>query len=166
MTGGQFQVSLIAGFGETSMLKRKPEMSGFTLIEMMIAIAIIGILAMVAYPSYQDSMRSSRRADGIAAALQVQVAQERFRGNCRFYAKTIGSTDTCDASAAASTVATISSSNDGFYTLSIEGTPSGNSYVILIDPTGSQAADTACNPMRLTFNNVNPNGVKSPTDCW
>jgi len=140
---------------------------GFTLIELMIAIAIIGILVMVAYPSYQDSMRKSHRADGIAAALQVQVAQERFRGNCRYYAKNIGANDACDnAGPQASTVATVSTSNEGYYTLSIEGTPSGNSYIIMIDPTGSQAADTACDPMRLTFNNVNPNGLKSPADCW
>lgn len=139
---------------------------GFTLIEMLMAIAIMGILVAVAYPSYQNSTRKARRADGIAAALTVQVAQERFRGNCRFYAKTIGGADVCGANATASTVASVSTSNEGFYTLSIEGTPTGNSYVILIDPTGNQAADTDCNPMRLTFNNLNPNGLKSPADCW
>lgn len=140
--------------------------TGFTLIEMMIAVAIMGILVMVAYPSYQESMRKSRRADGIASALAVQVAQERFRGNCRFYAKNIGGGDVCGASGAASTVATVSTSNEGYYTLSIEGTTSGNAYTILITPTGSQTADTDCNPMRLTFSNINPNGLKSPTDCW
>ena len=140
--------------------------TGFTLIEMLMAIAIMGILVAVAYPSYQNSTRKARRADGIAAALQVQVAQERFRGNCRFYAQNIGANDVCGASAAASTVASVTTSNEGYYTLSIEGTATGNAYVILIDPTGSQTADTACDPMRLTFNNVNPNGLKSPADCW
>ena len=139
---------------------------GFTMIEMLMAIAIMGILVLVAYPSYQDSTRRSRRADGIAAALTVQVAQERFRGNCRFYANNIGANDVCGASAAASTVASVTTSNEGFYTLSIEGTATGNSYVILIQPTGSQTADTDCLAMRLTFNNTNPNGLKSPAACW
>jgi len=90
----------------------------------------------------------------------------RVPGNCRFYANNIGANDVCGASAAASTVASVTTSNEGFYTLSIEGTATGNSYVILIQPTGSQTADTDCLAMRLTFNNTNPNGLKSPAACW
>src|SRR5210317_2023145 len=93
--------------------------AGFTLIEMMIAVAIIGILAAIAYPSYQNSILKSRRSDGIATALAVQVAQERFRGSCRFYAQTIGATDVCGANAGASTVAGPTASAEGFYNLSI-----------------------------------------------
>jgi len=146
--------------------KKLTDQQGFTLIELLIGVAIMGILVMIAYPSYQDSIRSSRRADGIAAALAVQVAQERFRGSCRFYASNIGASDICGASAAASTVAGPSASNEGFYQLSIEGTASGNAYTILISPTGSQTEDTECSPMRLAFSNVNPTGLKSPADCW
>lgn len=156
----------VPGDQEEKSVTQNNKTAGFTLIELMIAVAIIGILTMVAYPAYQDSIRKSRRADGIAAALAVQVAQESFRGNCRFYAKNIGANNVCGVSAAASTVDTVSLSNEGYYSLSIEGTATGNSYIIMIDPTGSQAADTTCDPMRLTFNNVNPNGLKSPVDCW
>ena len=139
---------------------------GFTLIELMIAIAIVGILTMVAYPSYQESIRKTRRSDGVAAALAIQVAQERFRGSCRFYADTIGGADASGASAAASTVAGGTSSNEGYYTLSITGTTSGNAYTILVSPTGAQTDDTDCNPMQIAYGPANPGGLKTPADCW
>lgn len=132
----------------------------------MIAVAIVGILTMVAYPSYQESIRKSRRADGVAAALGIQVAQEKFRGSCRFYAGAIGGSDVCGATAALSTVAGNTSSNEGYYTLSISGTSTGNAYTILVSPTGSQTDDTDCNPMSLAFSPTNPLGLKSPADCW
>lgn len=142
-------------------------MRGFTLMELLITIGIIGIIAMIAYPSYQDSMRRTRRADGIAAALAVQVAQEKFRGSCPFYAQTIGNTNTCGANAGASTVQAPSTSAEGWYSLSIlANSASGNSYTIVADPVGAQASDTACDPMTITFSAASPNGLKAPAECW
>ena len=141
--------------------------AGFTIIELLIAVAIVGILTMVAYPSYQDSVRKSRRSDGVAASLAVQVAQERFRGSCRFYAQNLGSSDVCGANAGASTAAAGTTSNEGYYTLSIEASSAtGNAYTIVATPTGSQADDTACSPMKIAFTTTNPNGLKTPADCW
>ncbi|HEY0964050.1 MAG TPA: type IV pilin protein [Pseudomonadales bacterium] len=141
--------------------------TGFTMIELLITVAILGLLAMVAYPSYQDSVMRTRRADGIAAALAVQVAQEKFRANCPFYAQTLGTTNTCGANAGASTVRADTGSSEGFYTLSIvAASASGNSYTISVAPTGVQAADTTCAPMTITFNALNPNGLKEPAECW
>ncbi len=51
---------------------------GFTLVELMIVVAVIGILAAIAYPSYVDSMRKARRADAKAALLQVAQKEEQF----------------------------------------------------------------------------------------
>ena len=54
---------------------------GFTLIELMVAVAIAGILAAVAYPNYTSYVQRSRRADAAAVLTAVVQAQERYRGN-------------------------------------------------------------------------------------
>ena len=52
--------------------------AGFTLIELMVTVSIVGILAAVAYPAYQDSVRKGKRAEGRAALLDFLQQQERF----------------------------------------------------------------------------------------
>lgn len=61
----------------TSKLSHK-RAAGFTLVELMIVVAIIGILAAIAYPSYIDSVRKGKRADGRAALTSLLQQQERY----------------------------------------------------------------------------------------
>lgn len=53
-------------------------LSGFTLIELMVTVAIMAILAAVAYPSYQESVRKAKRTEGRAALMQLMQQQERI----------------------------------------------------------------------------------------
>ena len=67
----------------------RPRSSGFSLIELMVALAVAGILAAIAYPAYTSHMQRGRRADAISALTAVMQAQERFRSNSATYASTV-----------------------------------------------------------------------------
>ncbi len=55
-----------------------PNRNGFTLIELMITVAVVAILTAIAYPSYVEQVNKSRRAEGKSAILQTASLQERF----------------------------------------------------------------------------------------
>lgn len=66
---------------------------GFTLIEMMIVVAIIGIVAAFAYPAYQDYVLKGRRAEGRAALMEFMHQQERYATqNGTYLAVSLGDT--------------------------------------------------------------------------
>jgi type IV pilus assembly protein PilE len=63
----------------------KQQVRGFTLIELMIVIAVIGILAAIAYPSYRDSVQKSRRGQVKAEMVELQQILERCFTNQNHY---------------------------------------------------------------------------------
>lgn len=62
---------------------------GFTLIELMITVVVVGILASIALPSYQDYVRKSRRADAQAFMYEVASRQQHHLLDRRMYASTL-----------------------------------------------------------------------------
>ncbi|MBW8843822.1 MAG: prepilin-type N-terminal cleavage/methylation domain-containing protein [Burkholderiales bacterium] len=68
----------------------RPGRAGFTLIELMVAVVVAGILAAVAYPAMTSFIQRSRRADAAAVLTTVVQAQERYRSNHATYSDTIG----------------------------------------------------------------------------
>ena len=122
---------------------------GFTLVELMIVVAIVGVLAAVAYPSYQDSVRKSRRADGKTALLQaVQVAERWFTQN-NTYDMTGGTPPN-------------GPSDEGHYTLAYVG--GATAFTITATPVDAQASDP-CGWLRITAANVKTS-AKGTADCW
>lgn len=72
---------------------------GFTLIELMITVVIIGILAAIAYPGYQNYAIQTRRSDAQIALTQAANQQEKFFTECNWYATSLFGTRACGASA-------------------------------------------------------------------
>jgi len=148
---------------------RQHSARGMTLIELMIVIVVIAVLAGVAFPSYINSVRKARRSDGMAAVTQIQLAQEKLRASCPFYAQNLGgAANACGANAAASTIQAPTTSTEGWYTLTLTNAgPLG--YTATATGTGDQADDSvggvACT-LVLTVNAANPDGLRTPATCW
>ena len=87
---------------------------GFTLIELMIAVAVITILALVAIPTYTSFRQKSARSDAMAALQDLRLKEERYRQNHSSYAINLSS------------LSIASSSPNGKYTISISSAGAGN----------------------------------------
>lgn len=132
------------------------QMRGFTLIELIIVVVIVSILAVIAIPSYQSSIRKSRRAEAQAALLHMQLQQEKWRANNTSYS----------SSATAVGAPTSSAGIAAYYTFSVVGAGATTFNVRATAISGKgQEQDrqngTACSPL-----NIDQSGARTPTACW
>lgn len=129
--------------------------SGFTLVELMIVVVIVGILASVAYPGFQEYLRRAKRAEARNMIVQMATQQERYYSNNNNYGTL---TDLGFA-------ATTKSENDN-YVMTIDTLGSDNqTFRIVATPSGF--ADSKCTAIRMTNTGQKSHtGTGSNEDCW
>ena len=137
--------------------------NGFTLIELMIAVAIVGILAAIGYPSYQDSVRKSRRADCEGALVGFAGAMERhFTTNNAYTGAGPAGADT-GAPAIYSTQCPVDG-GAATYNLTIQAA-TATTYTVQAVPVNGQASDS-CGTLTLNQANVKTASGGTVADCW
>lgn len=141
--------------------------TGFTLVELMITLAVMAILAALAWPALQEAVQKSRRADAMSALSTIMQAQERWRANNPAYQATLA-----DLPGAGTAV-----SRDGHYDLSlVAGSVSATGYSARATARNSspQGSDSRCQALQVTVNggNIEYRSLAAgalnatPDPCW
>jgi type IV pilus assembly protein PilE len=128
---------------------------GFTLIELMIVVAVVAILAAIAIPSFASQMRKGRRAEAISTIQDAQIRLERWRVDHRDYTNN---------PASANYPAPTDTTYYDFTLTANAATP--NNYTLVADAIGDQDNDV-CGT--LTITNINGRISKTAattTGCW
>lgn len=127
---------------------------GITLIELMVVVAIVAILAGIAYPSYQQHVLTSRRTEAMAELTRIANLQEKNYMDNGTYV-----TDLTTLGLSANPYTT----ENAYYSISTNSTAATSDFTLTATAQNSQAADTHC----LTFT-LDQTGVKggANNDCW
>lgn len=127
---------------------------GFSLLELLIALTIVGLLASVALPSFSHYSLNSRRLEAITFMGSVQLAQDKYRNRNSGYAASFAALGLPESG---------TDSSHYRFTLS-QAQGAAESYTLTATAQGSQAQDEACRSMILAQTNAGLN--RSPEPCW
>lgn len=133
------------------------DISGFSLVELLVAMVIVGILTAIAYPSYLQYLHKSRRADAASTLTQDQIILERC------YSQNFSYATACGALPGFPQI-----SPQGFYTINISNR-TATTYTLTATPRGTQADDTKCASMAVNQANLKTalnSSAASESECW
>ncbi len=138
---------------------RVRRLQGFTMIEVMIVVAIIGILAAIAVPSYSQYMVDSRRTDAITFLSEAAGEQVRYFSSNNQYA------DSMDELGYGTTATVLTP--EGHYSVGVANPGGRGKFVLTATPVvgGKQAGDTECASFTISDTGVKKN-TGTNTDCW
>ena len=137
---------------------------GFTLLEILIAVVIVGLLAATLLPTYQNAVSKSRRADGRAALTDLSAKQEKFFAQNDSYSTEVEGEDGLNLARTTSLT--------GHYDLTVTACAGGaisRCYLLIATARGVQTDDHAC--YTLMIDNVGRKTAKdyagdAATVCW
>lgn len=135
---------------------QRRSVGGFTLIELMIVVAVVAILAAIALPSYSEYIRRGRRAEARAGLMQGAQWLERVATATGGYPATTAFPDA------------LTSVNSGTYQIQYQlGTPAANGFTLTAKRVGSQTGDR-CGDYTLTSagDRSTTGGTSAAADCW
>lgn len=130
---------------------------GFTLVELLVTVAIIAILAAIAYPLYTHYVEKSRRSAAVTALQRAASAEEKYYATNNVYAPSL------KALGYNATTVPVPSSQDYWYALSVTSS-GGSTYTITAVPKNVQAKDD-CGTYTLSSTGAR-SSAKPTSQCW
>ncbi len=136
---------------------------GFTMIEMLIALAIMGIVAAVAIPSYRKSTQKANRSDAKISLTRLATLEERF-----YFRENNYTGNFADIVTGATANAALNS-DSGYYTIVLTLTGSGTGWSMTATALSNQLLDTDCKTFTLTSTGAKTATTSAnvaTTTCW
>ena len=129
---------------------------GFTLVELMITVAVLGIIVAIGYPAYTDQMRKTRRADAKSALMDAAAKMERHYTQFGRYSATLAN------------VGIAATSPENFYSIAATVTnPNSQTFTLTATRAGQQAGDKCGNyTINQAQNRSVTGGSLTSQQCW
>lgn len=145
----------------------RTNVSGFTLIELMITVVIIAILAAVAIPSYNSSVLKGNRTLAKTELMNLIARQEQYFVNNKGYATDLTALGyPANPYFINSKGDALNSSTGAIYQLSLASGATTSAFTATATPQNQQTKDTGCGSLSLTSRGVETATGSAPANCW